>query len=201
MQRTMMLAGGSFTISVKTLTGKTVNVLVGLSDSIEEVKAQIWDKEGIPLDQQRLFFDGRRLDDETTMLDNDLPCPFGSPLELATPQSKLVALPMSESGVSLRLVCFMLRAGGEMQIEVRTIHEKTIPLRVRALNTIERVKAQIQDIEGFPASHQRLFLGDGTFLEEGSTLFDYAIREYATVFALPGKLIRHTVQSCFLYIS
>jgi hypothetical protein len=73
LERDEKVSGKSFQIFIKDLTGKTYTLMMQSSDTIEEIKAKVQDKEGISNPQEiRLIWEGKQLDDKCTLSDYKL---------------------------------------------------------------------------------------------------------------------------------
>ena len=114
------------TIFVKRDAGQMIELDVVPSDTVAQIKEDIKDKESVPLEQQHLFYAGKRLDDEKRLADYSI---------------------HDESVLKLKV-------GQIMRIFVETCSGEKIELEVLPSDTIREIKSQIYEIKGIVSAQQ-----------------------------------------------
>lgn len=134
--------------------GKAITLKVDPSETVEGVKLQIQDKEGLPPDQQKLIFADTQLKDGCTLSYYGI---------------------QNESAID---VVLCPRDG--LLIIVKTLSNTSIYLEVQFSDTVGNIKALIHNAVGVPPFRQRIVYA-GTELRDDQSISDYHIQEGSTL--------------------
>ena len=159
---------GVIKILFKMLTGKNFYLLVKSSDTLKETKIKIENKEKIPIEQQRLLFAGKELEDNKTFNDYNI---------------------KNEDTIHLAL-----RLKGVMKILIKTINQKIINLDANYSDTIKDIKIKIEEKEGILPNHKYKLIFSGKKLDDSKTLEYYNIKNGTILYLVQVGLFPIIVQ-------
>jgi hypothetical protein len=130
---------------------------VNSADTIAQVKNKIKESLDIDVKEQELYLGGTKLGDEKTLAQHGI-----------------------EKEEIIQLNRIQTSDSSGFDIYVRGIHGRSTPIHVNSSYTVERVKKQYQDKNGWTVESQR-YIYSGRELENSRYLSDYNITESATL--------------------
>ena len=138
-------------ITIKTLSGKNINLEISSSEYIYNVKKMVLKKEGLKQDKHYLFFDKMKLEDNKTLSEYNI-----------------------QKGCMLELRQFMM-------IYVKSIKGEIIMINdIQALDTVQNLKRKIKDKEDFNLDKYSLIF-NGKQLNDYKTLAELGIQKESTL--------------------
>jgi len=187
---------GTFLIYVK-ISAIIIKLDVESSNTIYEIKQMIQDKEGISLNQQKLYYKKIIYKDDHTLMYYNIrnestlylalcKCPYYEHLVYISVPDEVLKffiynlwdLPPVTTHMTNNTQSTSLESG--FRIFVKTLSGKTITINADALNSIYKVKQMIQVKEGIPPDSQRLIYA-GVSLFNGHDLLCYNIQKESTL--------------------
>eukprot|EP00833_Pecoramyces_ruminatium_P002610 jgi/Orpsp1_1/1176642/evm.model.c7180000058408.1 len=143
-----------YNIFIKNIS-RTITIMVSSYDLIEKIKSVIEEKENIPVENQKLIFGHKNLENNRTLKSYNIQKDDTINLFIKYDQSMV------------------------FNIFVKTLFGKIIELKVRSIDTVKQIKNMIEEKEGILESKQELYYAC-KFLKENLTVEDYNIQIEST---------------------
>uniref|UniRef100_S4RLY9 Ubiquitin-like domain-containing protein n=1 Tax=Petromyzon marinus TaxID=7757 RepID=S4RLY9_PETMA len=150
---------GGYQVVVKDLEGKSLRLMVKLSETVLELKARIQSKWKVSPAQQRLAYGGTALQDGTTL---------------------------AKCGLKQNSTVNLLHVDNAVDVFVKTLANKTLTIEVKLSNSVLSLKQKVHQKAGIAVNQQILTFGSHT-LEDDQKLESYGIQQHSTI-TMQGRL-------------
>ena len=142
-------------VYVRNMMGKTVSIDIFPTDKVKSLKERVFDKEGIPVEQQRLVFQGKDLDDNQFIKHYNIE--QESNLQLA------LAAPVRPSRISISLPT---ATPGEW---------KKVAIDIPLTSKVQDLKRKVHKVTGIIPNELILFAGSQELCDNDATLNFYKV--------------------------